>query len=221
MLTTLPSGLLIDWIGLPLAGAGVIGFIVLLIRPRDRPSRCPGSRRRLRSPRGCGYDLRAQTWSDDQTIRCPECGRVHRRGALAASVVGWRLRRAAIVLGLLVAAVGWFPTLPWRTLSPDIALALGERLLGDRMAIGGRDEILARALAGELHGWSAALIANAAIEELGDDTERGNAVRAVRILEAFRRHDVLGARLFEQLEEALHSDDHQRRQFAAHFLRRH
>ena len=110
--------------------------------------------------------------------------------------------------------------MPWRTISPDLALALGERLLGSRMPIGARDEIAKRAIANELDGWAAALVADAAIVDLGDDDIRGNAVRAVGILRAFHDHDVLGAGLRERLEGAMDSHDHQRRQFAAHFLRR-
>ncbi|MHC5027245.1 MAG: hypothetical protein ACYTGR_10860 [Planctomycetota bacterium] len=210
----------IDWIGLPLVAAAVIGFAIVRLRSPGVPARCVGSARRLRSPAGCGYDLRVQgeQAGSDGEVTCPECGRRYGAKERIEAKSGWRLRRTTLVIGLILTAVLWIPSLPWRRLSPDIAIALGERVLGAKMPVGGRDEVLSRVRKGEIGGWSAALIADAAIAELGADDERGNAVRARRLLVALEEHDALDGGIVPRLEAAIRSSDLQRRQAAACLL---
>jgi hypothetical protein len=166
--------------------------------------------------RRCGYELAGLPAGADGTVRCPECGRGQRAGAVRRTRVRWG--RLAVVLAALAGcarATPWVWHGRWAPLLPTGALLAWRSGLGaDQTHRAVRWELAVRYESGAMDRAQADAYVGVLIDDLRDDDISWNGTEAMEALSS------LGRGVRGRLEAALDSPDWQQRQLAAAVLRR-
>lgn len=164
----------------------------------------------------CGYDLRGLHRNAKGQVRCPECGArsAGTRRAATLRVCGPWIRALLLLClaGLMCRNVSWLRSGGWTRYAPTALLATTAGVLQDWTPKGVRGELEDRMDRHELAGWQEALLIEAAIRNLGNDSARHNADWGIGILYQ------AGDSAIPAVEAALLSRDYQRRQLAAWVL---
>ncbi|MEK6702825.1 MAG: hypothetical protein AABZ53_11215 [Planctomycetota bacterium] len=206
-------------LGLALATARVIRAM----RPRV-PGLCPGpaiSRWRAFNPTfwimatGCGYDLSGGVPDGEGCVRCPECGSCQSPSVRRQAPFRWHSGRLAVVVLLTALScwqVKWIKGGRWAPWAPTPVLLVVNSLSSWRASERVQAELHSRLSSGHMSSWFRHRYYRQLVRELGDDDRRYNAQACA---EALQKHlpETVGL-----LEQALWSDDFQRRQIAASIL---
>lgn len=165
----------------------------------------------------CAYDLSGSAGAGFP-IRCPECGRlVERAGELRRRCGRVRWWTMPIIAGVLWASFehrSFITAGEWCRHAPSGLLVAIERNMGTGSPWGVRREVRKRLDGAALTPGQRASLRSRLVRDLRADHHRFNSLRAMEMLR------MMGAEAEPDLRAALHSDDHQQRQFAASLLRR-
>lgn len=220
-------------ISLVIAAVGCL-FILAGVLPwlRRKPRRfCPGPRQRwfawllptswLAHGR-CRYDLTGSLARESQSLRCPECGAVHRsRRRLLRSERRIRLGRIGALVVLVAAFVHGNVHWRWRdavTFLPTPPLLMAETYLDGATPGEVFYELRERADNGSLNEEETDRMVELLVRDLRDDNRRDNADRAMDLLGKYARQGHPNAE--RALLDVLKSDDWQQRQLALSLLQR-